>query len=82
MNLAVVVDKIQAYSKTLKEHGFVRSGDGIKPWSLRSSKGNLHIDVRGCDWTAYEGETELCSNKDPETLAMYLNGDHKTGACI
>jgi hypothetical protein len=86
MDLGTICDKIKGYSKLLSLHGYKNEDcGGIKPWSTRytqrTSKGILHVDTRNSEWTAYEGDKEVCSGPDPETLAQYLTGDYKNGTC-
>jgi hypothetical protein len=80
MDLGTICDKIKGYSKLLSQHGYVNNDEGgIKPWSTRYAKGTLYIDVRGSEWTAYDGDKEVCTGPDPEILAQYLNGDYENG---
>jgi hypothetical protein len=80
MDLGTICDRIASYGKLLKDHGYVDSdGGGTKPWSIRHSNGNLHIDTRMSEWTAYDGDCEVCTGADPESLAQYLTEDYKNG---
>jgi hypothetical protein len=74
-----MLDKMTQYNKALKMHGYVRNGDGKKPWSLRWTLGTSHIDVRDSDWTAYSGTDEITGSQGPGNLAMFLSGDYQNG---
>lgn len=74
-----LMNKIIAYRTALLAHGFIANGAGAKPWSNRYSKGDLHIDTRNTEWTAYKNQDEICTGPDPETLTMYLTGDYQNG---
>lgn len=79
-DLGTMLDKIVGYKNLLKLHGYVDNGEGgVKPWSQRNSKGTSHIDVRNSEWTAYDGDREVCSGPDVESLSQFLNGDYKNG---
>jgi hypothetical protein len=81
-DLGAMLDKMQIYNRALELHGYVRNGDGKKPWSTRWTLGTFHIDIRNSDWTVYIGELEVASSQDPELLIMYLNGDHENGGYL
>lgn len=81
-DLGAMLDKMRAYDRALEMHGYVRDGDGIKPWSTRWTLGTNHVDIRNSEWTAYVGDQVVACDHGPGLLTMYLNGDYENGCCI
>ena len=75
-DLSVMLDKIKGYRDLLSTHGFVHTGDGVKPWSHRYTRSSEHVDTRNTEWTAYVGNHEVCSGPDVDTLRKFLCGGY------
>ena len=69
MNLENMLNKSIVYDKVLKDAGFRRNGDGVKPWSLRyTNEDGKHVEIRSSEWT-YETNA---SGTGPESLKTFL----------
>ena len=73
MNLDNILEKIQCYNDILHTYGFVHIGAGVKPWTIRHTSNNHHIDTRDSDWTAYYDNMEVATGTTVEELRAYFN---------
>lgn len=68
-----MVARMRECDLILSQHHFNQVGAGVKSYSRRFSNGNIFIDVRASDWTAYNAANqEIKSGRDIKTLQPYL----------
>lgn len=64
MDLGDMLDKITGYDDVLKEYGYIHSGDGKAPWSIRytNEKTGWFVDTRNSEWKLFAGKVTLTGN--------------------